>query len=82
MFFLNVIQTRVRIRVLALFDTGRNGKGVYIVIDRKSNPASLASFKYKAAINSGLLYAITSEISSNRVGYQSADAPVRITETI
>ena len=82
MFFLNIFQTGVRIRMLALFDTERNGKEVYIIIDRRSNPTSLASFKYKAAVNSGLLYTIASEISNNTVGYQYADAPDRITETI
>ena len=39
MFFLNIFQTRVRIRMLVLFETGRDGKMV-IVIDRKWNSTS------------------------------------------
>lgn len=41
----------------------------------------LSNFKYKAAVNSGLLYAVASDGNNNRVGYQAANAPDRITET-
>ena len=40
MFFLNIFQTRVLIRMLVLFETERNGKEQYIIIDRRLNPAS------------------------------------------